>query len=103
FELRAAVPLNLVCFGHRTGDEFNRKLLDRLNQTGKLYLTHTILDGRFTLRFCVGQTNTELEHVRGAWELIQQVSRSLKTCNNNFAPLQQIRNPKKAESNKKAE
>ncbi|HZR19923.1 MAG TPA: pyridoxal-dependent decarboxylase [Verrucomicrobiae bacterium] len=77
FELRAAVPLNLVCFGHRTGDEFNRKLLDRLNQTGKLYLTHTILDGRFTLRFCVGQTNTELEHVRGAWELIQQVSRSL--------------------------
>jgi len=74
FELRAPAPLNLVCFAHRSGDAFNRELLERLNQSGRIYLTHTILDGRFTLRFCVGQTHTEREHVRHAWELIQETA-----------------------------
>src|SRR5213075_2447812 len=46
FELVAAVPLNLVCFAHRSGDDFNRQLLERLNRSGKVYLTHTILNGR---------------------------------------------------------
>src|SRR5258708_2339290 len=63
FEVLAPVPLNLVCFAHRAGDEFNRRLLERLNQSGKLYLTHTVLNGRYTLRLCVGQTHTEAEHV----------------------------------------
>ncbi len=73
FELAAPVPLNLVCFRHKAGDDFNRQLLDRLNATGRLYLTHTILNGRFTLRFCVGQTHTEARHVRQAWQLIQRI------------------------------
>ncbi|HTL17510.1 MAG TPA: hypothetical protein VL793_09745, partial [Patescibacteria group bacterium] len=70
-------PLNLVCFAHRAGDEFNRKLLEELNRTGKVYMTHTVLHGRYTLRFCIGQTHTKGEHVRGAWELIQQVASRL--------------------------
>jgi aromatic-L-amino-acid/L-tryptophan decarboxylase len=74
FELLAPAPLNLVCFAHRAGDEFNRRLLEKLNATGRVYLTHTVLNGRFTLRFCVGQTNTEAEHVRRAWELIRQLA-----------------------------
>jgi aromatic-L-amino-acid decarboxylase len=77
FELIAPVPLNLVCFAHRSGDTCNRQLLDRLNGSGKLYLTHTVLNGRFILRFCVGQTNTEETHVRQAWELIQETARAL--------------------------
>lgn len=77
FELVAPAPLNLVCFAHKAGDEFNRRLLDRLNHTGKLYLTHTVLSGRYTLRFCVGQTWTEAEHVRRAWDLIQEMSRQV--------------------------
>jgi hypothetical protein len=40
-------------------------------------LTHTILDGRYTLRLCVGQTHTEAEHVRQAWELIQENAKRL--------------------------
>ena len=75
FELVAPAPLNLVCFAHRAGDDFNRRLLERLNQSGKLYLTHTVLNGRYTLRLCVGQTHTEAAHVRQAWELIQQNAR----------------------------
>src|SRR6185369_8967169 len=43
FELRAAAPLNLVCFAHRAGDAFNRQLLETLNQTGMIYLSHTVL------------------------------------------------------------
>jgi aromatic-L-amino-acid decarboxylase len=78
FELLAPVPLNLVCFTHRAGDEFNRQLLQRLNQSGKIFLTHTVLNGRFALRFCVGQTHTEAEHVRRAWALIQEMAAEAK-------------------------
>jgi aromatic-L-amino-acid decarboxylase len=77
FQLLAPAPLNLVCFAHRAGDEFNRLLLDRLNAEGRLYMTHTVLNGRYTLRFCVGQTHTEAAHVRGAWERIQAAAKAL--------------------------
>jgi len=72
FELAVPPPLNLVCFRHRGGDDVNQRLMDRLNATGRLYLTHTRLGGRLTLRLCVGQTHTEERHVRDAWDLIRQ-------------------------------
>ena len=71
FELAAPAPLNLVCFRHKAGDDFNRALMDRLNQSGELYLSHTVLSGQYTLRLCVGQTWTEAEHVQRAWQRIQ--------------------------------
>jgi aromatic-L-amino-acid decarboxylase len=79
FELAAPVPLNLVCFRHNAGDDFNRRLLERLNQSGFLYLTHTVLDGKFTLRLCVGQTNTEARHVRQAWDYIRDYALDLQS------------------------
>jgi aromatic-L-amino-acid decarboxylase len=51
--------------------------MDDLNQSGSLYLTHTRLDGKFTLRLCVGQTNTKSRHVERAWQLIQQSTAQL--------------------------
>ena len=72
FELAAPSPLNLVCFRHRGGDVVNQTLMDRLNRSGDLYLTHTRLDNRFTLRMCVGQTNTELRHLERAWKRIRE-------------------------------
>jgi len=72
FELAAPAKLNLVCFRLRSGDQANQTLMDRLNASGDLYLTHTKLDGKFTLRLCVGQTNTEARHVERAWHRIQQ-------------------------------
>jgi aromatic-L-amino-acid decarboxylase len=77
FELAVPAPLNLVCFRHRAGDDFNRRLLERLNRSGAVYLTHTVLHSRFTLRLCVGQTNTEARHVEVAWRLIQEAARAL--------------------------
>ena len=72
FELAAPVPLNLVCFRVKGGDEANQALMDRLNHSGDLYLTHTRLNNRLTLRFCVGQTNTTERHVKQAWKRIQE-------------------------------
>jgi aromatic-L-amino-acid decarboxylase len=78
FELAAPVPLNLVCFRHISGETINRKLLDHLNRSGKMYLTHTTLNGHYTLRFCVGQTRTEERHVIEAWRLIQETAEELE-------------------------
>jgi aromatic-L-amino-acid/L-tryptophan decarboxylase len=77
FEVAAPAPLNLVCFRHRAGDEANEKLMNRLNSSGDLYLTHTKLNGQFTLRLCVGQTNTEQRHVERAWRRIQEEAEKL--------------------------
>jgi aromatic-L-amino-acid decarboxylase len=72
FELAAPAKLNLVCFRLRSGDEANQHLMGRLNRSGDLYLTHTKLEGKFTLRLCVGQTNTQARHVEQAWRRIQE-------------------------------
>jgi aromatic-L-amino-acid decarboxylase len=77
FELAAPARLNLVCFRLRSGDEANQRLMDRLNASGDLYLTHTKLDSKFTLRMCIGQTNTEARHVQRAWERIQEETAKL--------------------------
>jgi len=77
FELMAPAPLNLVCFAHRKGNEFNRKLMETINKRGKMYFTHTVIHDRFVLRMCIGQTNTTEEHVIQAWETIQQTANEL--------------------------
>jgi aromatic-L-amino-acid decarboxylase len=78
FELAAPAPLNLLCFRHKNGDEANQTLMDRLNSSGDLYLTHTRLGNRLALRFCVGQTNTEKRHVERAWKRIQEEAGKLQ-------------------------
>jgi aromatic-L-amino-acid decarboxylase len=78
FELSAPVPLNLVCFRHKEGDEFNRQLLDSLNTSGEIYLTHTSLNDRYTIRICIGQTQTEERHVENAWKLIREHAANLQ-------------------------
>lgn len=70
FELIVEPPLNLVCFRHKNGDEFNMKLMNEVNKTGRAYFTHTRLDDKVVLRMCIAQTHTEQEHLRNAWKLI---------------------------------
>lgn len=74
FEVVAPAPLNLVCFRHRGGDAINQQLLDQLNQSGQLYLTHTRLHGKLTLRMSIGQTHTEERHVANAWQTIRTLA-----------------------------
>ena len=76
FELLAPVDLGLVCFRLKDGrdeaalNELNRRFLERINAAGPIFLTHTSLRGRYTIRFVVGQRTTEERHVRTAWDVI---------------------------------
>jgi aromatic-L-amino-acid/L-tryptophan decarboxylase len=71
FEIIAPARLNLICFRLKACDEVNEELLRRLNRSGELYLSHTRLDGKYTIRFCVAQTKTELRHIQRAWDAIR--------------------------------
>jgi aromatic-L-amino-acid decarboxylase len=77
FELVAPVPLNLVCFAHKNGNDFNRKLLETINKTGEMYFTHTVIKGQFVLRMCIAQTHTQHNHVVKAWKTIQETAKEL--------------------------
>jgi aromatic-L-amino-acid decarboxylase len=82
FELMAPVTMNLVCFRYRPkgiDDEnelsrINEMLLKKINATGKIYLTHTKLNGKYVSRMLIGQTNVERKHVEEAWKLIRMMS-----------------------------
>ena len=71
FEVVAPVPLNLVCFRHRGGDAANEAILDRVNRSGELFMTHTRLDDRLVLRMSIGGARTERRHVEAAWAAIR--------------------------------
>lgn len=73
----APVHMNLVCFRHRDGDEAGQELLRRLNDSGRLYLSSTRVDGHFVLRMSIGQTGTTERHVRAAWKRIRAEARDL--------------------------
>lgn len=73
FELMVPRSLNLICLRLRGTDEENQELLKRLNDSGRLFMSHTVIRGRYTLRFCIGQTYTTREHVEAAWHLIQSL------------------------------
>ena len=77
FELAAPAPLNLICFRLKSSDDANLRLMDALNRSGDLYLTHTRLNDRIALRLCVGQTNTTELHVKNAWRRIQEEAAKL--------------------------
>ena len=77
FELAAPPSLTVVCFHHPAGDDFNLHLMERINATGKAYMSHAVLDGRVALRMSIGQRRTELRHVEAAWALIRDEAAAL--------------------------
>jgi aromatic-L-amino-acid decarboxylase len=74
FELLAPHPLNLVCFRLKSGDEASERLLKRLNASGEMFVSHTKLDGKYAIRFCVGQARTERRHVEAAWTAMREAA-----------------------------
>jgi aromatic-L-amino-acid decarboxylase len=81
FEILAPAPLATVCFRFNPGNtdeeslnEINKKLLDEINASEKVFLTHTSLNGKFTIRFVVGQTYSEKHHIEQAWQIIKAAS-----------------------------
>jgi len=77
FELMAPVPFSTICFRYKPsgykGDlnELNSNLMDRINKTGRIFLSHTKLNGNFVIRLVVSGIRTEEKHVLNAWEIIK--------------------------------
>ena len=71
FELAAPVPFSLVCFRYVGSDDENRALLERVNSTGRAFLSSTVLKGRLVLRMAIGNIATNEDDVRAVLELIR--------------------------------
>jgi aromatic-L-amino-acid decarboxylase len=85
FELLAPVVVSTVCFRYKPAgyneaalNQLNEKLNHALNDSGKIYLTHTTLNGSYTLRMVTAQTNVTFSHVQAAWSLIMQTARAIQ-------------------------
>ncbi len=83
WERLAPVPFGLVCFRHvpphLAGDEaalaeHNAALLARVNDRGEVFLTHTMLGSRYTIRMAIGAFRTAPHHVARAWDLLQEMA-----------------------------
>lgn len=87
FERLAPVPFSVVCFRARPADRgwseaeldrLNSALLDAVNATGEVFLSHTRLNGRFALRLAIGHLRTTERHVARAWALLQEQATRLR-------------------------
>jgi aromatic-L-amino-acid decarboxylase len=78
FERTAPVPFSVVCFRARGSDQLNAALLERLNASGEIFLSHTKLNGRYTLRLAIGNLHTAESHVIRAWTLIRTTAAELR-------------------------
>ena len=72
WELCAPRPFSVVCFRKQGSDEENEAILERVNASGELFISHTRLDGRYVLRLAVGSERTTDEDVRRAWDAIRR-------------------------------
>jgi aromatic-L-amino-acid/L-tryptophan decarboxylase len=84
FEILAPVIISVVCFRYSPQNfteeqinALNEKLNHLLNDSGKIYLTHTSINGKYTLRMVTAQTNVTMDHVARAWDLIKTTARRL--------------------------
>ncbi|MTI31666.1 pyridoxal phosphate-dependent decarboxylase family protein [Xanthovirga aplysinae] len=86
FELIMPPFLNMFCFRWRPSgfpeveelNSMNKDLMDNLNKSGEIYLTHTKVNGQLVLRFVIGQTYVKKEHLDNAWAMILKEAEKLK-------------------------
>jgi len=71
FERTAPTPFSTVCFRLKGTDEENHQVLERVNASGEIFLSHTVLRGKYSLRLAIGNMQTTRQHVQRAWELVQ--------------------------------
>jgi aromatic-L-amino-acid decarboxylase len=76
FERMAPSPFSVVNFRYKGSDEQNRRILDAVNATGEVFLSSTVLRGKFTLHLAIGNHATRPEHIVRAWDLVRREARS---------------------------
>jgi aromatic-L-amino-acid/L-tryptophan decarboxylase len=85
FEVVAPVHFSLVCFraiskgSLEDQNRLNEKLMNEVNQTGEMYLSHTKLDGKIVLRLAIGNMQTDLPHVEKAHNILQEHFRRIQS------------------------
>ncbi len=81
FERLAPAPFSVVCFRAKPAgrvmtdaqlNDLNERLMKLVNDSGEVFISHTALHGRVTLRVAIGNLRTTEAHVRRAWELLQE-------------------------------
>jgi aromatic-L-amino-acid decarboxylase len=72
WEVVAPRHFSLVCFRREGGDEENERLLERVNASGEVFLSHARLGGRYALRLAIGNFRTAEEDVRLAWDVLRR-------------------------------
>uniref|UniRef100_A0AAU8CHY9 TDC n=1 Tax=Corchorus olitorius TaxID=93759 RepID=A0AAU8CHY9_9ROSI len=83
FEVVTPRLFSLVCFrllppnNEHYCNELNHELLDAVNSTGKVFISHTVLSDKYILRFAIGAPLTEEKHVNAAWEVLQDKATAL--------------------------
>jgi len=78
FERVAPVPFSVVCFRYKGTDEDNLAIIERVNSSGKVFLSHTKLNGQVVVRIAIGNLGTGLPDVELAWELLRQAAAERK-------------------------
>ena len=71
FERVAPTPFSVVCFRRKGSDAENRALLERINATDKVFLSHTELNGQYVIRVAIGNLATTREDVKAVWEIVK--------------------------------
>ena len=72
WEVVAPRRFSLVCFRREASDAENKALLQQVNATGEIFISHTVLHGRYVLRLAIGNARTTEDDVRRAWELLRR-------------------------------
>ncbi len=72
WELCAPREFSVVCFRAHGSDARNRQLLERVNASGEIFISHAVLHGRYVLRLAVGGMLTTATDIDGAWEVLRR-------------------------------
>ena len=72
WEIVAPYPFSVVCFRREGSDEKNEALLERVNASGEVFLSHTRLGGRYVMRLAIGNFRTTEDDVRRGWDVLQR-------------------------------
>jgi aromatic-L-amino-acid/L-tryptophan decarboxylase len=79
FEVVAPVPFSVVCFRLKGSEDDQKQIMDRVNESGRVFISGTVLNGRQVIRLAIGNLATTWDDVEEAWELVKKAAELLTT------------------------